>query len=151
MQTESIKHHSDVKTWELLLFYGFRDVSLPFGLYNFPRCTLGRRRTTSSGEGKEDKWLSFHWQFWLFPHLVGSFTSWGLTTPIRPLGASLRLPAQTAAFREPAAGPRGHGGIYKGRSYPLYANACGKQSKRLRAKRKLGSGLSLGHTVFPSL
>lgn len=48
-------------------FHGSRDVSLPFGLYNFPRRTLGKRGSTSREEGKEDNWLSFHWRFRLFP------------------------------------------------------------------------------------
>lgn len=45
------------------MFHGSGDVRLPFGLYNFPRCTQAR------GEERalEDKWLSFHWQACLFP------------------------------------------------------------------------------------
>lgn len=65
-----------------LLFHGSGDVSLPFGLYNFPCCTLGRRGEENlqggGGGGEkvlEDKWLSFHWQARLFPHLVGFFMS----------------------------------------------------------------------------
>lgn len=76
-------------------FHGSRDVSLPFGLYNFPRRTLGKRGSTSREEGKEDNWLSFYWRFWLFPPSGWRFHKLGIDIP---RGASERLPAQTAAF-----------------------------------------------------
>lgn len=77
---------------EPLLFHGSGDVSLPFGLYNFPCCTLGRgkrggRITTRRGAGLlEDKWLSFHWQACLYPHLVGLFPRAEVWQSIRPPG-----------------------------------------------------------------
>lgn len=77
---------------EPLLFHGSGDVSLPFGLYNFPCCTLGRgkrrgRITTGRGAGLlEDKWLSFHWQARLYPHLVGLFPRAEVWQSIRPPG-----------------------------------------------------------------
>lgn len=136
-------------------------LAYPLAYIISPRRTLGRRRSTSSDDGKEDKRLSFHRRFRLFPPSGWLFHKLRIDNQSGPPGgiweaastdnnlppvcvcACLLLPGWEVreASTKPDLIP------------PTLRRKCMSKNiaKRLRAKRKRSDEFSLGHTVFLSL
>lgn len=151
------------------MFHGSGDVRLPFGLYNFLRCTQAR------GEERalEDKWLSFHWQACLFPPSGRLFHELRFDSRSGPRGvweaaSSDRSLTPPCACRLTERPQRRQGSLNSPLLWRTATEKRPKSTKRIRAGEKSKNGhkfspqhfittgaiselrVSLCHTVFPS-
>lgn len=120
-------------------------LAYPLAYIISPRRTLGRRRSTSSDDGKEDKRLSFHRRFRLFPPSGWLFHKLRIDNQSGPPGGiweaastDNNLPP-VCVWLPAAAWLRGQRGVYEARSYPPNSPTqmhVKKYRKKIESKEK---------------